>query len=99
MPSTLIIVLGISVSGTGIALAIFASLKAAKIRDYVVKNELAPNLTKSYYFQRFYFPAVCAAYVKATGDRAGVWLVNATGILGMLLAVGGCLLAESQLLI
>ena len=66
--------------------------RGAKIRSYVVENSLAPELTKSFYFARFYFRGVSAAYEKATGDRASVWIAYGTGVLGLLLFVGGVML-------
>jgi hypothetical protein len=90
------IVLGVPACCLGIVLAIYSSLRAAKIRGYVIENSLAPELTKSYYFARFHFGGVSAAYEKATGDRTSVWLTYVTGILGMLLLVGGGMLMISH---
>ncbi len=77
-------------------MAIYSSLRAAKIRGYVIENSLAPDLTRSYYFARFHFGGVSAAYEKATGDRVSVRLTYVSGILGMLLFVGGGMLVMSH---
>jgi hypothetical protein len=88
-----VVVLGVAITVMGAVLAIFATVKGAKIRNYVVKNELAPDLTRPYYLTRFYFPAICAVYVKTTGDRVSVRLAVVIGILGLLLLIGGGMLA------
>lgn len=91
------IALGVPACCLGIALAIYSSLKAAKIRDFVVKNALAPDLTNAYYLARFKFSGVCAAYEKATGDRASVRIVYLTGVLGALCFLGGVVLVSVNL--
>jgi hypothetical protein len=83
-----LLVMGVLGASLGVALAIFSSIRAAKIRDYVIQHALAPDQTRSHYFRGFDFPSVCAAYEKATHDRASIWITYLTGLLGMILFLG-----------
>ena len=87
-----LLVIGVLGACLGVALAIYSSIRAAKIRNYVIQHALAPDQTRSHYFRAFDFPSVCSAYEKATHDRASIWIAYVTGLLGMILFLGSCLL-------
>ena len=86
------LVLAILGVGVGATLAIYSSVRASKIRDYVIEHELAPKLTRTHYLRAFDFAGVCNVYQKATEDRSSVWITYSTGLLGVTLFIGSLVL-------
>jgi len=97
MSHILALAAGLPTCFLGLGLAIYSSVRTAKLRAFVIRNALSPEATKPYYLARFRMHEVLAAYESATGDHAAVRAVYVTGLAGMLCFVIGGLLVLSAL--
>lgn len=92
--TTLLCIGGLGVT-VGVALAVYSSIRGARIWRYVAEHRLAPDLVRWNYLRRFVFSSVCAAYENATGDRASVRTTYLTGVAGLVLFFAGIILVAT----